>query len=43
MVCSFVKGKVVLLGPKVDNFENMLEKQRLFETCLIWARRKENV
>jgi hypothetical protein len=22
--------------------ENKLEKQRLFETCLIWARRKEN-
>jgi hypothetical protein len=25
-LCSFVKGKVVLLGPKVDTFENMLEK-----------------
>jgi hypothetical protein len=42
MVCSFVKGKAMLLGPKVDTFENMLEKQRLFKTCLIWARRKEN-
>jgi len=42
MVCSFVKGKVVLFEPKVDIFENMLEKQRLFETCFIWARRKEN-
>jgi hypothetical protein len=37
-----VKGKVVLLGPKVDSSENMLEKQRLFKTCLIWARKKEN-
>jgi len=42
MMCSFVKGKVVLLGPKVATFENMLKKQRLFETCLARARRKEN-
>ncbi len=42
MVCFFVKGKVVLLGPKVDTFENILEKQRLFEARHILARRKEN-
>jgi hypothetical protein len=26
IVCSFVKGKIVFFGPKVDTFENMLEK-----------------
>jgi len=41
-MCSFGKGKVVLLGPKVNTFENMLKKQRLCETCLARARRKEN-
>jgi hypothetical protein len=29
MMCSFVKGKVVLLGPKVATFENMFEKTKV--------------
>jgi len=42
MVCSFVKGKDGILGPKVDILENMKGKQGLFETCHTWARNKDN-
>jgi hypothetical protein len=29
MVCSFVKGKDVILGPNIDTFEKHLEKTKV--------------
>jgi hypothetical protein len=40
IVCSTMKGKDVILGPKFDTLEKHARKLRQFETCHIWARSK---